>query len=162
MTTGPLVILDECHHALAASYRAVLMALGFLPTPRPQQILLGITATPERGDNASLARLFERIVYRQSIGDLIRQGYLTPVRGLQARSRVDLSQVRTRAGEFDLKARSLAVDTPTRNRLIVRARQCYVADRPTVAFTVDVAHAQHVAGAFQDDSRRLGGGPLGA
>ena len=148
--TFSLVILDECHHALAESYQAVLTALGFLPTPRPGQILLGITATPERGDKASLAHVFERIVYRQSIGDLIRQGYLTPVRGLQVRSRVDLSQVRTRAGDFDLKALSLAVDTPTRNRLIVRAWQRYAAGRSTVAFTVDVAHAQHVAAAFQD------------
>ena len=144
-----LVILDECHHALADSYKAVLTALGFLPTPRPAQILLGITATPERGDKASLAQVFERIVYRQSIGDLIRQGYLTPVRGLQVRSRVDLSHVRTRAGDFDLKALSLAVDTPTRNRLIVRAWQRYAAGRPTVVFTVDVAHAQHVAEAFR-------------
>lgn len=62
--TFSLVILDECPHALATSYQAVLTALGFLPTPRPGQILLGITATPQRGDKASLAQVFERIVYR--------------------------------------------------------------------------------------------------
>lgn len=65
------------------------------------------------------------------------------------RSRVDLSRVRTRGGAYDLKALSLAVDTPTRNRLIVRAWQRNAADRPTVVFAVDVAHAQHVAAAFQ-------------
>jgi ATP-dependent helicase IRC3 len=69
---------------------------------------------------------------------------------LQVRSRVDLSHVRTRAGDFDLTALSLAVDTPGRNQLLVRAWQQYAAGRPTVAFTVDVAHAQHVAAAFQD------------
>ncbi len=76
--TLSLVIADEAHHALSASYQKVLAALGFLPAPGPDQTLLGITATPERGDQASLAQVFERIVYRQSIGDLIRQGYLTP------------------------------------------------------------------------------------
>lgn len=148
--TFSLVILDECHHAPSASYQAVLTDLGLLPEPRSGQILLGITATPERGDKASLAQVFHRIVYRESIGDLIRQGYLTPVRGLQVRSRVDLSHVRTRAGDFDLKALSLAVDTPGRNQLLVHAWQRYAAGRRTVAFTVDVAHAQHVAAAFQE------------
>ncbi|MDA8199223.1 MAG: DEAD/DEAH box helicase [Thermaerobacter sp.] len=144
-----LVIVDEAHHAVSRSYKAVLEQLGFLPDPAPGRILLGITATPERGDQVSLRPTFERIVYRQSVGDLIRQGYLVPVQGLQVRSRLDLSHVRMKAGDYDLQALSLAVDTPDRNRLVVRAWQRYAAARRTVVFAVDVAHAEHLADAFR-------------
>ena len=61
-----LAIVDEAHHAVSRSYHAILQQLGFLPDPAPGRILLGITATPERGDQASLRPTFERIVYRQS------------------------------------------------------------------------------------------------
>ncbi len=145
-----LVIVDEAHHTPSPAYTRVLTALGFLPDPPPGRTLLGITATPERGDQVSLRQVFERIVYRQSVGDLIRLGYLVPVRGLQVHSRIDLSHVRTRAGDYDLKALSIAVDTPERNALVVEAWQGHAAGRPTVVFAVDVAHAQNLAAAFRE------------
>ncbi|MCL8208600.1 MAG: DEAD/DEAH box helicase [Actinomycetia bacterium] len=145
-----LVIVDEAHHVTAATWRAILADLGCWPDPPPGRILLGLTATPYRGDGVGLGHVFERIVYRRSLADLIRAGYLADVRGLRVDTALDLSRVRIEHGDFRVPDLSRAVDTPARNALIVAAYRAHGAGRKAVAFTVDVAHAQHLAAAFQD------------
>jgi superfamily II DNA or RNA helicase len=66
-----LLILDESHHAAAASVRAVLESY-------PLARLLGLTATPERGDGQPLGDVFERMVFGPSIAELTRLGFLVP------------------------------------------------------------------------------------
>ncbi len=144
-----LVIADESHHAVSPSWKAILEDLGFLPDPAPGRLLLGITATPMRGDGIGLKAVFEKVVYRRSISDLVRAGYLADVRGIRVRTKVDLSNVRMVRGDFNSKALSLAVDTPRRNDLIVETYLKHGERRRAVAFTVDVAHAQHLAEAFR-------------
>lgn len=61
-----LVILDECHRALAPSWKAVI---NRVVTPRT--LLVGMTATPMRSDNQSLKKLFDKIVYYVGMLDLI-------------------------------------------------------------------------------------------
>lgn len=149
-----LVIVDECHHAVSPSYRDTLEGLGFLPDPGAGRLLLGITATPMRGDGVGLGSVFEKIVYRRSIADLVRAGYLADVRGVRVSTKIDLSHVRLRHGDFQAKDLSLAVDTPRRNELIVDAYRKHGERRKAVVFTVDVAHAQHLAQAFRDGGFR--------
>lgn len=67
-----LVILDECHRAVAPSVRAVLEAY-------PDAVLLGGTATPQRGDARPLGDVFESLVAGPSMRDLITQGHLVPI-----------------------------------------------------------------------------------
>ena len=144
-----LVIADEAHHAVANGWQETLEDFGFLPEVPQGRLLLGITATPMRGDGIGLKEVFERITYRRSIADLVRAGYLADVRGIRVRTSVDLNQVRVAHGDFQTKALSLAVDTPRRNDLIVETYLKHGEKRRAVAFTVDVAHAQHLAEAFQ-------------
>ena len=66
-----LLIVDECHRAMAATVREVIDAY---PTAR----ILGLTATPERGDGAPLGDVFERLVSGPSVRDLTRAGHLAP------------------------------------------------------------------------------------
>ena len=153
-TALSLAIVDESHHAASRSYVHVLEALGFLPTPDPGKLLVGITATPMRGDGAGLGRIFEAITYRRSIQDLVRAGYLADVRGVRVATRVNLNGVRHNHGDFQLRDLSLAVDTPSRNQLVVDAYRQYGEGRKAVAFTVDIAHAQHLAEAFTDAGYR--------
>lgn len=91
-----LIICDECHHALAPTYRKVLeffMAGGAK--------LLGVTATPDRGDEKALGQMFEEVAYLFDIADAIEAGYLVPIEGhLITVEAVDLSGVDTRLGDL--------------------------------------------------------------
>ena len=149
-----LVIADEAHHATSPSHRRVLEGLGVLPETAPGRLLLGITATPERADGVGLGRVFQEIVYRKSILELIEAGYLADVKAVRVETHLDLRRVRVSAGDFNAKDLSLAVDTENRNRLIVEAYERYGEGRKAVAFTVDIAHAQHVAEAFRARGHR--------
>jgi superfamily II DNA or RNA helicase len=86
------VIVDEAHHAVAASYRNVLNYFG-------KAKVLGVTATPDRSDEIGLHNVFETTAYSLSILDLIDQGYLVDVK---AKTIVvedyDISAVKTRGG----------------------------------------------------------------
>src|SRR5262249_42692170 len=101
-----VVVVDEAHHALAASYTRVLEYLGCalpyraLPLEDDAPLLLGVTATPERGDRKSLATIFERVVYRYELLRAIEDGHLSDVRAVQVRLDVDLGQVPQRNGDY--------------------------------------------------------------
>lgn len=70
-----LVIHDECHRALAPTYRATLEWFNAK--------LLGVTATPDRGDEQALGKVFENVAYCFDIGRGIDAGYLVPLAGYQ-------------------------------------------------------------------------------
>ena len=78
------VIVDECHHASARSYRRILDHLG------PSPLILGVTATPARADGKELGDVWQEIVYQRAIAEMIHAGYLTDIRGV----RVGLEQVK--------------------------------------------------------------------
>jgi len=144
-----LVVVDESHHIGAASYRHVLTALGLHQRETAgSRVLLGITATPIRTDGQSVHDWFDVEAYRKDIADLIPLGYLAPVRGIRVYTATALP-TQAVAGDFDEKSLALAVDTPQRNALIVKTWQTHAADRHTVVFAVNVAHAQHLAAAFR-------------
>ncbi len=89
------IVVDEFHHAWAASYRKVI---GYF-TPR---FLLAITATPERSDGGDLLSLCaENVVYRCELASGIRQGLLCPMRYYGVPDIVDYAQIPWRSGKFD-------------------------------------------------------------
>ena len=71
------LVIDECHRAAADSYQAVI---GHARALRSDVKLLGLSATPERGDGRSLRRTFNNVAYQVEIGTLIEQGILVPPR----------------------------------------------------------------------------------
>ncbi len=147
-----LVIVDETHHIGAASYQQVLHALGLDSRETAgSRVLLGITATPVRMDGQSVQDFFDQEIYRKEIADLIALGYLAPVRGLRLSTATALPTAGpSTSGDYDEQLLALAVDTPGRNALIAETWQHHAADRQTVVFAVNVAHAQHLAAAFQE------------
>lgn len=146
-----LIVSDECHHDGPRTNRAARIS-----TLDPVQ-LVGLTATPNRGDKAGLEHLYSDIAFHIGILDLIALGHLAPMRGLAVDTETDLDDVRVVAGELVEKDLAHAVDTPARNRLIVEAWQRHASDRKrTVAFCVDTAHARHVADAFNEAGIKAG------
>ena len=150
-----LVIYDECHHAPADDNVRVLRELGCLD-PDWSGTLLGVTATTQRGDGKGLDGVFERVVYFQTLPDLIAQQWLAPLRGYRIATSADLSAVRPVGEDLDLEALADAVDIEERNALVARSIQELARDRRTIAFCVTVAHAQNLALALRKLGVRAG------
>jgi superfamily II DNA or RNA helicase len=89
-----LVVVDESHHVLADSY---LNTLGHF---HDHAKVLGVTATPDRGDKKNLGRYFQNIACEVTLLDLIKQAWLSPIRVKTVPLEVDLRGVRTTAGDY--------------------------------------------------------------
>jgi ATP-dependent helicase IRC3 len=135
------IIVDEAHHAVAESYRRVLEYCGAFSKNAP--LTLGVTATPQRGDDVGLGAVFEEIVYQKPLREMILAGYLADLRALQIRLKVDFHRLHTRMGDFldgeieDLLLEANAPDS------IVQAFLGHACDRKALLFvpTVNLAHA---------------------
>jgi superfamily II DNA or RNA helicase len=135
-----LIIIDECHLAVADTYKQVLAAAGNPP-------ILGLTGTPCRLDGRGLGELFDTIIPTCSTGDLIDEGLLAPIR-YYAPTKPDLAGIRSRAGDFALDQLAEAVDKPSIIGDAVAHYRKYAHGRRAVAFCVNIAHAEHTAAAF--------------
>lgn len=136
-----LIIIDECHLAVANSYRQVIAAAG-------SPLLLGLTGTPQRLDGRGLGEVFDLLVHTCSTADLIDEGLLAPIR-IFAPPGVDLSRLHTRAGDFDQGEASAIMARPqvVGDALSHWRKLCQ--GRRGVAFCTTVAHAQAVAEQWQ-------------
>ncbi|MEQ1569305.1 MAG: DEAD/DEAH box helicase [Myxococcota bacterium] len=139
-----LVIYDECHHAAAPDNVRVLRQLGAFEPGWPGT-LVGFTATTERGDGLGLDTVFERIVFRRGLPEMIAQEYLSPLRGFRVTSTADLREVSTWGDDFDPDELAEAVDIESRNALVARSILELARDRRTLVFCVTVAHARNLA-----------------
>ena len=143
-----LIVVDEAHHATAASYRRVLDHFGVF-APDTRKLLVGFTATPKRGDGQGLDEVFEDITFSKTLPEMISAGHLAPVAGYRVETEVDLSGVRTRMGDYVSAQLSDAVNVEERNRIVVEVHREHLTGRPTLCFCVDVAHAEALAAAFR-------------
>lgn len=87
------IIIDEAHHCLSDSYQRVLEHFG-------DAKVLGVTATPDRGDMRNLGEFFESLAYEYTLPKAIRSGYLSPIKALTIPLRMDLAGVGVQAGDF--------------------------------------------------------------
>lgn len=89
-----LVIPDEAHHYVSATYRRVL---DFFKSAKR----LGVTATPDRGDEKALGKMFESVAYCMDISEGIEAGYLVPIRGRKVElGEIDISGVKVSGGDL--------------------------------------------------------------
>lgn len=87
------IIVDECHHAAASTYRRILDHFS----PR---LTLGFTATPNRGDKVRLNDVFSDIIFSRDLRWGIENGWLCDILCKRIHIGYDLSSVRTRAGDY--------------------------------------------------------------
>jgi superfamily II DNA or RNA helicase len=138
-----LLLIDEAHHAAARQWRDALD--HFHP-----ELLLGLSATPERLDGAPLSNWFDVISYQMTVKQAVQRKILVPPRALEVRTGIDLDGVKRHHGRFDEAELTRTINTPERNRLVVRAYLQHGEDRPALAFTAGVEHAEALAEAFRD------------
>jgi DNA repair protein RadD len=149
-----LVLIDEAHLIPGKSstmYRRFLDALSAI---NPALKVIGLTATPFRLDLGMLHdgknALFTDIAYEAPVRDLIDQGFLSPLVSKQPATRLDVSKVGTRAGDFIARDLAAAVDQEATTRAAVSEIIEYGKDRKSwLAFCSGVDHARHVAEEFQ-------------
>jgi superfamily II DNA or RNA helicase len=91
-----LVVVDEAHHSLADSYLNTLRHFD------GHAKVLGVSATPDRGDKKNLGRYYQNIACEVSLLDLIQQGWLSPIKVKTVPLGMDLGSVRTTAGDFNV------------------------------------------------------------
>ena len=142
-----LIIVDECHHAVAGQYAALI-------EQHPEARILGMTASPERLDGRGLGTVFQRMVVGPSVADLVTDGWLVPCRAFGPEHAPDLSRVRTVAGEFNSADLATELDKPTITGDATAHYELICPYVPAIAFCVSVQHALHTAAAFRADGWR--------
>jgi len=140
-----LFVIDEAHHAAAPSYRAIVDRIQAM---RGDAMIMGFTATPNRGDGVRLVDVFEKIVYEMDTRKAIDAGYLVPVKSFAVATMTNLDGVASRGGDFVIGALAAAVNTVDRNARIVAAYKQHTAGMKALVFTASVEHARDVAEEF--------------
>ncbi|MCK4777560.1 MAG: DEAD/DEAH box helicase, partial [Actinomycetia bacterium] len=139
-----IIVVDEAHHAVAPTYKAILKHFGIFDKDT-DKLLLGFTATPKRGDGIGLEEIFEDITYSQSITHMIEANYLANIIGYRVNTKVNLEGVKVRMGDFVIGDLSRKVNVEERNALIIKSYLKLAKNRKTVVFCTNVAHAKQVA-----------------
>jgi superfamily II DNA or RNA helicase len=140
MPLANLVILDEAHHARAQTYRRVVEAY-------PDAIILGLTATPCRGDGRGLGNIFEVMIECPQVPELIALGFLV---GTKVYAPVDpnLRGVKTQQGDYVVSQLSQRMNTDKLVGNVVYDWLKHSERRRTVVFACDVAHSVHIRDEF--------------
>lgn len=135
-----LLIIDECHHCPARTYRKIIEAY-------PGALLIGLTATPCRGDGRGLGGIFDAIVECPQVAELIAQKFLVKTR-VFAPVDPDLTGVQTRTGDYLEEQLAERMDRAQLVGDIVSHWHRYGERRKTVCFAVNVAHSLHIRDEF--------------
>lgn len=119
------IVVDEAHHAISDGYQRVLDYFE-------QSNVLGVTATPDRGDMKNLGSYFDSLAYEYSLVQAIQEGYLSKIKALTIPLSLDLTNVSMSAGDFKASDVGTALDPYLEQIADEMAKQC--ADRKTVVF----------------------------
>ena len=119
------IIIDEAHHCISDSYQKVL---SHFPAAR----VLGVTATPDRGDMRNLGEVFDSLAYEYTLPRAIREGYLSPIKAMTIPLKLSLAGVSLQAGDF--KAGDIATALDPYLYQIADEMAKYCRERKTVVF----------------------------
>lgn len=119
------IIVDEAHHCISDSYQRVLKYF-------PDANVLGVTATPDRGDMRNLGQYFESLAYEYTLPKAIKEGYLSPIKALTIPLKIDMSGVSVQAGDFKVGDIGTALDPYLEG--IAAEMEKYCQDKKTVVF----------------------------
>lgn len=145
MTGYDVVIIDEAHHATSPTYRKILDV-------NDGAKVYGLTATPRRLDGKPLSDLFDSVAQSEPVSKLIEIGALNHPRVFSVSA--DLVDIKTRGGDYAREDLSRAFNT---NQLLgdaVAHWERFAEGRPTVVYSVDVAHAEATVARFRAAGHR--------
>ena len=152
-TRFKLILVDEAHHIVAASFMGTLRHFGLLKDSAigNPPALVGVSATLSRFDGLRLSDAIDHIVYHKDYIDMIGKKWLSNVIFTTVQSKADISRVKKApTGDFQTGDLSKAVNTAETNEFTVRAWMSRAASRKsTLVFCVDLAHVSDLTAAFR-------------
>ncbi len=147
--TPDLIVIDESHHLVSGN------TWGNIIANYPSAKLLPVTATPIRVDGKGLGKnhggFADTMVSGPSMRELIEGGFLSPYRIFAPPTALDMSGVKTRAGDYAKDDLANAVDKPVITGSAVEHYLKLASGKRAVAFCVSVEHAMHVAAQFREN-----------
>lgn len=151
-----VIIPDEAHHSNSKSWNTVI---GFFKEMNPDLVVIGVTATPLRGDGQGLGSghggMFDEIVMGPQVSYLIQEGFLVHPKIYGPPEKLDLSDVGTSMGDYKKDELSRLVDKPKITGDAVSHYKELCDGVPAIVFCVNVAHAEHVAQQFRNSGYRF-------
>lgn len=120
-----VIIIDEAHHSISDSYQNVLQYFD-------EADVLGVTATPDRGDMRDLGQYFNSLAYEYTLPRAIKDGYLSKIKAQTIPLRLDLTGVGMQSGDF--KASDLGTALDPYLHQIAQEMVKYCEGRKTVVF----------------------------
>lgn len=119
------IIIDEAHHCISDGYQKVLQHFD-------KANVLGVTATPDRGDMKNLGEYFQSLAYEYKLPQAIRDGFLCPIKALTIPLKLDLTKVGVQSGDFKVGDLDTALDPYLEQIADEMLQHC--SDRKTVVF----------------------------
>jgi len=119
------IVVDEAHHCLSDSYRKVLAYFS-------SANILGVTATPDRGDRRNLGQYFDSLAYEYSMHNAIRDGYLCPIKAQMIPLKLDIAGVGISGGDYAVGEIGSALEPYLKQ--IAEKMSVYCRGRKTVVF----------------------------
>lgn len=135
------IIVDEAHHALSESYQRVLDYFSGAK-------VLGVTATPDRGDMRDLGSYFESLAYQYTLPKAIKEGYLSPIKALTIPLKIDLAAVRQTQGDYNAGDLGTALDPYLYQIADEMVKVC--SDRKTIVFLPLIATSKKFCAILND------------
>ncbi len=135
------IIVDEAHHCLSDSYKRVLDHF-------PDANILGVTATPDRGDMKNLGEFFDSKAYEYSMTEAIREGYLCPIKAQMIPLELDIADVGISSGDFSAGEIGHALEPYLHQ--IAAEMATYCQGRKTVVFLPLIATSQKFCAMLND------------
>lgn len=145
--TFDIVFIDEAHMSMSESYQAIVARY-------PDAILIGLTATPFRGDNKGLGEVYQALIVVAKPSQLVASGAILEPRAFRAPQLPDLGDVGMVASDYNLGQLARAVNKPKLVGNIVGEWRARADGRKTVVFAVNVQHSKDLCQAFRDDGVR--------
>lgn len=119
------IIIDEAHHAITDGYRRILDYFGSAK-------VLGVTATPDRGDMRNLGEVFDSLAFEYKLTDAIKEGYLCRIMAQTIPLKLDISSVTMSGGDYAVGGLGTALDPYLEQIAAEMAQRCK--GRKTVVF----------------------------
>ncbi len=119
------IIIDEAHHSITDGYRRILDYFGSAK-------VLGVTATPDRGDMRNLGEVFDSLAYEYKLTDAIKDGYLCRIMAQTVPLKLDISNVSLSGGDYAVGDLGTALDPYLEQIAAEMAQRC--SGRKTVVF----------------------------
>lgn len=159
-----LVIIDEAHHSQSNSYVRVIKELSDGIDCK----FLGVTATPDRSDGLLLNNILDLCSVKLNVLDLIQDGFLSDIEGYSVKTKIDISDVDSHNGDFNLNELYKRLCVASRNNMILDLCKNEMKDRKVLIFCINIKHSKeiskllnenglaskHIDGKYKSDERK--------